>query len=54
MILIGQYDSPFVRHVAVAMRHYGLSYEHRPWSVWAAAEALPAFAAVVQPLHVAF
>jgi glutathione S-transferase len=38
MILIGQYDSPFVRRVAVAMQHYGLAYEHRPWSVWAQAE----------------
>ncbi len=40
MILIGQYDSPFVRRVAIAMRLYGLDYEHRPWSVWADAEAL--------------
>jgi glutathione S-transferase len=35
MILVGQYDSPFVRRVAIALGHYGLSYEHRPWSVWA-------------------
>ena len=34
MILIGQYDSPFVRRVAIALHHYGLSFEHRPWSVW--------------------
>jgi glutathione S-transferase len=34
LILIGQYDSPFVRRVAIAMRLYGLSYEHRPWSVF--------------------
>jgi glutathione S-transferase len=34
MILIGQYDSPFVRHVAIAMRVYGLSFEHRPWSTF--------------------
>ena len=34
MILIGQYDSPFVRRVAIALHHYGLAFEHRPWSVW--------------------
>ena len=40
MILIGQYDSPFVRRVAIALRYYGIHYEHRPWSVWADAEKL--------------
>src|ERR1700716_3596698 len=34
MILIGQYDSPFVRHVAIALRLYGLPFEHRPWSTF--------------------
>lgn len=34
MILIGQYDSPFVRRVGITLRHYGLKFEHRPWSVW--------------------
>ena len=34
MILIGQYDSPFVRRVAITLHHYGLPFEHRPWSVW--------------------
>jgi len=34
MILIGQYDSPFVRRVGIALHHYGLPFEHRPWSVW--------------------
>jgi glutathione S-transferase len=34
MILIGQYDSPFVRRVAIALRFYELSFEHRPWSTF--------------------
>jgi glutathione S-transferase len=40
MILIGQYDSPFVRRVAIALQHYAVAYEHRPWSVWADADAV--------------
>jgi glutathione S-transferase len=35
MILIGQYDSPFVRRVAIAMRLYGFAFEHRPWATFA-------------------
>lgn len=42
MILIGQYDSPFVRRVGIALTLYGLRFEHRPWSVFADAEAIRA------------
>jgi glutathione S-transferase len=43
MILIGQYDSPFVRRVAIAMRLYGIGYEHRPWSTFSDAEQIARF-----------
>jgi glutathione S-transferase len=43
MILIGQYDSPFVRRVAVTLRYYGLPYEHCNWSVWRDAEDIARF-----------
>jgi glutathione S-transferase len=36
MILIGQYDSPFVRRVAIALR----PFEHRPWSTFGDAEKI--------------
>lgn len=32
-ILIGMFDSPFVRRVAVSMRLLGMAFEHRDWSV---------------------
>jgi glutathione S-transferase len=33
MILIGMFDSPFVRRVAISMNLYGMPFEHRNWSV---------------------
>jgi glutathione S-transferase len=43
MILIGQYDSPFVRRVGVALTLYGLEFEHRPWSVFGDAAKVQAY-----------
>ena len=40
MFLIGQYDSPFVRRVAIAMRLYGFAFEHRPWSTFGDADKI--------------
>lgn len=34
MILIGQYDSSFVRRVGIALTLYEIPFEHRPWSVF--------------------
>ena len=33
LILIGMFDSPFVRRVAVSLQLLGLPFEHRNWSV---------------------
>ena len=43
MMLIGQYDSPFVRRVAIAMRLYGVHFEHRPWSTFGDGEKIAPF-----------
>jgi len=40
MILIGQYDSPFVRRVGIALTLYGHAFEHRPWSVFGDTERI--------------
>lgn len=43
MILIGQYDSPYVRRVGIALTLYRLPFEHRPWSVFSDADLVKAF-----------
>jgi glutathione S-transferase len=43
MILIGQYDSPFVRRVAIALKLYGFHFEHRPWSTFGEGEKIAPF-----------
>jgi glutathione S-transferase len=40
MILIGQYDSPFVRRVGIALTLYQLPFEHRPWSTFGDADKI--------------
>ncbi len=40
MFLIGQYNSPFVRRVAIAMRLYGIAFEHKPWSTFGDADKI--------------
>jgi glutathione S-transferase len=40
MILIGQYDSPFVRRVGIALTLHGHAFEHRPWSVFGDTERI--------------
>lgn len=43
MILIGQYDSPFVRRVGIALTLYGMPFEHRPWSTFSDADRIAPF-----------
>jgi glutathione S-transferase len=40
MILVGQYDSPYVRRVAVSLRVLGFAYEHDTRSVFADFDAM--------------
>jgi glutathione S-transferase len=43
MFLIGQYDSPFVRRVAIALKLYGLAFEHKPWSTFGDADRIATY-----------
>ena len=43
MILIGQYDLPFVRRVGIALHLYGMAFEHRPWSTFGDADQIARF-----------
>lgn len=43
MMLIGQYDSPFVRRVGIALTTYGLAFEHQTWSTFGDAAAIATF-----------
>ena len=40
MVLIGQYDSPFVRRVGIALTLYELPFEQWPWSTFADADRI--------------
>ncbi|MFB2552087.1 glutathione S-transferase family protein [Ensifer soli] len=42
MILIGQYDSSFVRRIGIALTLYGIAFKHRPWSIVGDAERIRA------------
>ena len=48
MILIGQYDSPFVRRVGIALLLYGLDFEHRPWSTFGDADQIRPFSPLLR------
>lgn len=48
MILIGQYDSPFVRRVGIALTLYQLPFTHRAWSVFGDADKLRAYNPLVR------
>src|SRR5712671_1955350 len=41
-VLVGQYDSPFVRRVAVTLHHYGMAFERRVLSTFADFDAMQA------------
>ena len=48
MILIGQYDSPFVRRVGIALTLYQLPFTQQAWSVFGDADKLRAYNPLVR------
>lgn len=48
MILVGQYDSPFVRRVAVTLHHYGIAFARNPISVFTNAAQMAAINPLVR------
>jgi glutathione S-transferase len=40
MILVGQYDSPYVRRVAITLHHYGMAFRRNPISVFSDADEM--------------
>ena len=42
LTLVGQYDSPFVRRVGIALIHADIAFTHLPWSVFGDARRLRA------------
>lgn len=43
MLLIGQFDSPYVRRVGIALKLYGIPFLHEPYSVFRDAEKIAAY-----------
>src|SRR5688500_3525070 len=43
MLLIGQFDSPYVRRVGIALKLYGLPFLHEAYSVFRDAEKIAAY-----------
>jgi glutathione S-transferase len=48
MILVGQYDSPYVRRVAITLHHYGMPFSRNPISVFANADQMAAINPIVR------
>lgn len=48
MILVGQYDSPYVRRVAITLHLYGIPFERNPISVFADADEMSRITPIVR------